>query len=45
MKVYGDNEVKKIGTHFYPKDKEASQQLKDEWKLQAKPANNEGDDA
>ena len=31
FKVYGDDEVKKIATHFYPKDKEASQQLKDEW--------------
>lgn len=27
--VYGEDEVKKIKTHFYPKDKEASQQLKD----------------
>ena len=31
FKVYGDDEVKKIAAHFYPKDKEASQQLKDEW--------------
>ena len=31
FKVYGEDEAKKIATHFYPKDKEASQQLKDEW--------------
>ena len=31
FKVYGEAEVQKIATHFYPKDKEASQQLKDEW--------------
>ena len=31
FKVYEDEEVKKIAAHFYPKDKEASQRLKDEW--------------
>ena len=31
FKVYGEAEVQTIATHFYPKDKEASQQLKDEW--------------
>lgn len=31
FKVYGEIEAKKITNHFYPKDKEASQQLKDEW--------------
>ena len=30
FKVYGEDEVKKIATHFYLKDKGASQQLKDE---------------
>ena len=31
FKVYGEIEAKKIANHFYPKDKEASQQLKDGW--------------
>ena len=29
--VYGEDEVKKITTHFHPKDKEASQELMDKW--------------
>ena len=31
FKVYSEDEVRKIATHFYPKDKGASHQLKDEW--------------
>ena len=31
FKVYSEDEVRKIATHFCPKDKGASHQLKDEW--------------
>ena len=31
--VYGEDEVKKLTTHFHPKDTGASQQLKDKWQI------------